>query len=112
PFRSGARTDLGTRRLRRDGGVVGPSDVPGLIVAVGDGSQAGRGVDGDAEVVVQVPVAGATHPALAHSTVVDDRGGRGLRERAAGRGGVEVLGEDHVPRRRRWVVVGRRRTVV
>src|SRR5256886_17667007 len=99
-------------RSGRDGGVVVPPDVPGLIVAVDNGRQAGRGVDGDAEVVVQVPVAGAAHPALAYPTVVDDRGGRALCERAAGRGRVEVLGEGHVPRRRRWIVIRRRRPIV
>src|SRR5690242_14668702 len=78
PARSGACADLGTRRLRRDGGVVILPVVSGLVIAISDGRGPGRGRHRDPEVVEQIPVARARNPALAHSTEVDDRRGRGL----------------------------------
>src|ERR1043166_6837775 len=58
--------DRRTPRLRRDGRVIRRSVVARLIVAVRDRREACRRVDRDAEVVVQVPIAGAGDTALAH----------------------------------------------
>src|SRR4029077_1688033 len=91
---SGAAADLRTSRLCGDCRVVIGPGIPRLVIAVRDGRQAGRGADGDAEVVEQVPIAGARHSALARPAEVDDRAGRDLRELAAGHGGVAVLREE------------------
>src|SRR6266487_3929298 len=77
---SAAAAEYWATRLGRDGGMVVGPRVPRLVVTVGDGRQTGGGADRDAEVVVQVPVAAARHPALAHAAEVDDRRGRDLRE--------------------------------
>src|SRR5207302_5954272 len=87
-------TDRRACRLRGDGGVVIGPGVPRLVVAVGNGREAGRRAHRNAEVVEQVPVAGARYASLAHATEVYHRGGRDLRERAAGRGRVHVLREE------------------
>src|SRR5207302_8605170 len=87
-------TDRWACRLRGDGGVVIGPGVPRLVVAVGNGREAGRRAHRYAEVVEQVPVAGARYASFAHATEVYHRGGRDLRERAAGRGRVHVLREE------------------
>src|SRR5206468_3127210 len=68
-----------------------------LVVAVNNRGEAGAGTRGDAEVVVEVAVAGARDAGLADAAAVDDRRRRAARPGRAGLQGVEVLREPHRP---------------
>src|SRR5579872_4753348 len=94
----------------RGGGIVGVVDV--LVIAVDNRGHARSWIRRDAEVVVEVAIAGTADAAFTDTAVVVDRCRLYLREGAARGRRAQVLREEDVPGRAHRIIVRRVHTVI